>query len=81
MKDHKETVKRFIQDRFREINADADDIIPYNWIVVGLLPKLNPKEKESLGAGVEELQKEGLIEVRNSGDLVLTKKGVDTIYE
>ena len=80
MTDHKAGLKRKILDRFQQINADAAGVVPYNWIMVGLLPHLNPREKECLGASIQELQEEGLIEVRQNGDIVLTKKGADTIY-
>lgn len=80
MNTSRDGVKQKILARFKQINAGVGHIIPGNWIIVALVPELNPKEKPELAAAVEELHSAGLIEARDNGDLALTEKGVDAIY-
>ncbi|MCP4347178.1 MAG: hypothetical protein GY795_16830 [Desulfobacterales bacterium] len=72
-------IKNDILNKFRELNAGENHVIPPRWLGLFYFPTLNPKEKEVFEKAIEELINEKLI-VPVNDTIKLTKKGVDKIY-
>jgi len=82
---YKDNIKDGILNKFKEINAKENDVLPPRWVKLHFFPSLNPKEKDVFNDAVKELIKEGIIVVlkNNNGNFdnfKLTKKGLDKIY-
>jgi len=72
-------IKKDILDKFKELNAGENHVIPSKWLKLIYYPSLNPKEKESFKEGIEGLINDGLI-ASVQDTIKLTKKGADKIY-
>ncbi len=72
-------MKDNILNKFKELNAGENHVIPPRWFSLVYIPALNPKEKEAVNKAIEELVNEELIALVNEA-IKLTKKGADKIY-
>jgi len=77
--DAKEKVKSDILSWFRENKADVGHALNERSFLSRYVMNYNPKEKGVVQEALNDLETEGLLEIRD-GIFVLTKRGVDTIY-
>jgi len=75
------TIKKDILDKFREIDAEKDDILPENWLIKDYLPNLNSFERNNLNQAIKELTSQGLTTNTKHPtlNLKLTEKGANLI--
>lgn len=85
--DEKETIDSIqstIFEQFRKTNSRVNHIIQTKWILLSLIPTLNPKEQQFVEKSINDLIENGFIlfDNKNGMDcLVLTQKGFDEIYK
>ena len=74
-------IKKDILDKFREINAEEDDLLPESWLAEEYLSNLNSQEQKYLKQAVKELVSKGLVININTSalNLKLTEKGANLI--
>ena len=75
----KEKVKSDILSWFRENKADVGHALNERSFLARYVMNYNPKEKGVVQETLNDLETEGLLEIRD-GIFVLTKRGGDTIY-
>ena len=82
MNKDKKMIKRDILDKFRDIKAEEDHILPHHWLESDYFKTLRPEEKKLFKKAVNELISKGLVEnVKGAGlNLKLTQKGADLIH-
>lgn len=82
MNKDKKMIKRDILDKFRDIKAEEDHILPHHWLESDYFINLRPDEKKLFKKAINELISKGLVEnVKGTGlNLKLTQKGADLIY-
>jgi hypothetical protein len=75
------TIKKDILDKFREIDAETDDVLPENWLTEVYLENFNSFEQKNFKQAVKELVSQGLLtNIKHpSLNLKLTKKGANLI--
>lgn len=72
-------VKKMFMDWFKK-NKNVSQVMTKQDVVSNILTKLDAKQDDALEDAMNELKKEGLIEVKEDGvTLVLTKVGADSI--
>jgi len=83
MNKDKKMIKRDILDKFRDITADEDYVLPQQWLESDYFKTLRAEEKKLFKKAVDELISKGLVEnVKGTGlNLKLTQKGADLIYQ
>jgi hypothetical protein len=83
MNKDKKMIKRDILDKFRDITADEDYILPQCWLESDYFKTLRAEERKLFKKAVDELISKGLLEnVKGTGlNLKLTQKGADLIYQ
>lgn len=74
--------KQAIMNRFREVNASKDHILPQAWLIPYL--SMNVKHKDFFESAMQQLQTENLIEFQKQGkdhyQIKLTQQGEDYLY-
>ena len=80
LKDIKD-IKKDILDKFREIDAEEDDILPVRWLTEEYFLNLNTYEKKIFKKALKELESQGLVAniKRPILNLKLTEKGANLI--
>jgi hypothetical protein len=75
------TIKKDLLDKFREIDAEKDDLLPKNWLIKEYLSDLNSFERKNFYQAIEELTSQGLIinTKHPTLNLKLTEKGANLI--
>lgn len=76
----KDDVRNMILDWFKRNNSDVGHVMDERNLLHSILMKLNPKQNKVFDEAIDELVKDGLIEIKNNKLLILTKKGVNHIY-
>jgi len=76
----KDDVRDMILGWFKRNNSDVGHVMDERNLQHSIVMKLNPKQKKVFDETINELVKDGLIEIKNDKLLVLTEKGVDYIY-
>lgn len=76
--DEKTKIMNDIMGQFRAMEAKSGGSLPPHWLGLTYIPRLNAKERDYLGAAIEQLIQDGLVEDQQ-GDLALTAKGADTL--
>lgn len=74
-------IKKDILDKFREIKAEEDDLLPESWLAEEYLSNLNSQEQKFFKQAVKELASQGLVKnLKTSAlNLRLTEKGANLI--
>ncbi len=74
-------IKKDILDKFREIDAEEDDILPDRWLTEEYFLNLNTYEKKIFKQALKELASQGLVaNVKKPAlNLKLTEKGANLI--
>ena len=74
-------IKKDILDKFREINAEEDDVLPDNWLTDNYLLNLNSYEQKIFKKALKELVSQGLVvNIKTPAlNLKLTEKGDNLI--
>ena len=74
-------IKKDILDKFREIDAEEEDILPENWLTNDYLLNLNSYEQKIFKKALKELVTKGLVEnvTIPTLNLKLTEKGANLI--
>lgn len=75
------TIKKGILDKFREISAEEDDLLPEKWLAEDYFLNLNAHEQKIFKQAVKELISQGLVVdiKRPVMNLKLTEKGANLI--
>jgi hypothetical protein len=75
--------KQAIMDRFREVNAEKDHVLPQAWLIPYLSMNV-VKHKDFFESAMQQLQTERLIEFQKQGkdhyQIKLTQQGEDYLY-
>jgi hypothetical protein len=74
-------IKKDILDKFREINAEEDDVLPDNWLMDNYFVSLTSYEQKIFKKALKELASQGLVvNIKNpTFNLKLTEKGANLI--
>jgi hypothetical protein len=75
------TIKKDILAKFREINAEEDDVLPDNWLTDDYSIDFNSFERKNFQQAIKELISQGLItNIKHPTlNLKLTEKGANLI--
>lgn len=76
----KDEVKDKIMSWFKKSNSDVGDVMDERNLLQSIYMKLNPKQKNVFDEAIEELVQNEFITIKDEKLLVLTEKGVDSIF-
>ncbi len=76
----KNEVKDKIMSWFKKSNSDVGDVMDERNLLQSIYMKLNPKQKNVFDEAIEELVQNEFITIKDEKLLVLTEKGVDSIF-
>lgn len=76
----KDEVKDKIMSWFKKSNSDVGHVMDERNLLQSIYMKLNPKQKNVFDEAIEELVQNEFITIKDEKLLVLTEKGVDSIF-